>query len=158
MQSGNNNKDAKELDYNEVPAGWQICFNGECPQREDCLRWVAARKLPLTVKWGPAVYPTALEEDGQCSFFYRAEPRQMAWGFSKLFYNVLNRHAVSLRKNLKDYLNGHANYYRYNRGDKLLSPEQQTHILDMFRKLGYEKDLAFDGYVTAYDFSHCRQK
>lgn len=144
----------KDFEFKDVPHGWQMCFNVECPRREDCLRWVAATKMPSTVKWGPAIYPTALEEDGKCRFFYRAEPRQMAWGFSKLFYNVLNRHAVSLRHYMKVYLNGHANYYRYNRGDKLLTPEQQAHILNLFRKMGYEKGLEFDGYVTAYDFHH----
>ena len=66
---------------------------------------------------------------------------------------------LEFRKGLIDagtikYLGGKTPYYRYNRGDKLLTPEQQAWIIRRFESAGYTKDLEFDGYVTTYDFHH----
>ncbi len=144
----------KDFDFDDVPAGYQVCFNPQCPLKEKCLRWKAAQKVPVAKKWGPAVYPTALEADGSCSFFHLAEPMRMAYGFSKFFYHVLGRHTQGLRQGLMRYLGGKTHYYRFNRGERLLTPEQQAWIIDYFQSAGYHKDLEFDGYVTTYDFLH----
>lgn len=144
----------RDFEFKDVPAGYQLCFNHQCPMREKCLRWKAAQKVSAERKWGPAVYPTALEADGTCTFYHLAEPVRMAYGFSKLFYNVLGRHTVGLRIGLMQYLGGKTPYYRCNRGERLLTPEQQSWIIDYFCRAGYTKDLEFDGYVTTYDFAH----
>lgn len=142
-----------DFEFKDVPAGYQVCFSVQCPMREKCLRWKAAQKVPSDKKWGPAIYPTALETDGSCPFYHLAEPIRMAYGFSKLFYNVLGRQLQGLRSELISYLGGKTNYYRCNRGERYLSPEQQTWILDCFRRAGYSQNLEFDGYVTLYDFN-----
>lgn len=147
-------KTCREFEFKDVPAGYQICFNAECPMREACLRWKAGQKVTAEKKWGPAIYPTALEADGTCQYFHKMEPKRMAWGFDQLFYNVLARDDKSLRTDLKKYLGGKTPYYRYHRGDKLLTPEQQAWIIRRFESAGYTKDLEFDGYVTTYDFHH----
>ena len=144
----------RDFEFKDVPTGYQLCFNHQCPMHESCLRWKAAQKVPVSLKWGPAVYPTSLEADGSCTFFHKAEPIRMAYGFSKLFYNVLERQVYGLRLGLREYLGGKTPYYRYNRGEKLLTPEQQAWILNHFQKAGYTKGLEFDGYVTTFDFSH----
>lgn len=143
----------RDFEFKDVPTGYQICFNHQCPMRENCLRWKAAQKVPATKKWGPAIYPAALEADGSCTFYHLAEPIRMAYGFSKLFYNALGRQTANLRMGLMQYLGGKTPYYRYNRGERLLTPEQQAWVIDYFRRAGYTKDLEFDGYVTTYDFT-----
>lgn len=143
-----------DFQFSDVPTGYQLCFNKECPHKETCLRWVAANKVPNTLKWGPAVYPTALEADGKCPYFHKATPKRMAWGFGNLFYDVLQRDAKGIRIGLQEYLGGRSNFYRYARGEKMLSPEQQEWILDYFRKRGYTKNLTFQNYYVTYDFRH----
>ena len=142
----------RDFEFKDVPKGYQLCFNAVCPMREDCLRWKAGTKVTAERKWGPAIYPSALEADGTCPYFHKAEPKRMAWGFGKLFYNVLARDNKALHAALRNYLGGKTPYYRYNRGDRLLTPEQQTWIIQRFESAGYTKDLAFDGYVTTYVF------
>lgn len=142
----------RDFEYQDVPAGYQLCFNTQCPMRETCLRWNAGGKVPADKKWGPAIYPTALEADGTCRYFHKMESKRMAWGFDKLFYNVLARDDRPLRRALKQLLGGKTPYYRYNRGDKLLTPEQQSAVIQLFQSMGYTRDLEFDGYVTTYDF------
>ena len=142
----------RDFELKDVPRGYQLCFNAAWPMRETCLRWNAGTKVTPEKKWGPAIYPTALEADGTCQFFHKMEPKRMAWGFDKLFYNVLVRDDQTLRKDLKLYLGGKTHFYRCNRGDRLLTPEQQQWIIERFQRAGYTRDLEFDGYVTTYDF------
>ena len=54
---------------------------------------------------------------------------------------------------MKAYLGGHGTYYRYNRGEKLLTPEQQEWILRLFTRYGYSENLSFEGYCDVMDFS-----
>ncbi|MDY6033294.1 MAG: DUF6078 family protein, partial [Alloprevotella sp.] len=44
-------------------------------------------------------------------------------------------------------------YYRYQRGERLLTPEQQQWILKLFASKGYTDQLLFEHYVESYDFS-----
>ena len=76
-----------------------------------------------------------------------------AWGFDTLFVDVKQRDASPLRSAIKDYLGGNGTYYRYHNGERLLTPEQQDHILGLFRQRGYTDNLRFDGYRDVYDFS-----
>lgn len=142
----------KDFDFSRVPKGFQLCFNKKCPKQKECLRALAAQHVPEDMLWGAAVYPTALREDGQCPMFRTTEAKRMAWGFSKLFADVLQRDNGHLRYTLMEYLGGRTNYYRYNRGDKLLTEEQQKYILKIFRQQGYKQPLEFDGYASVYDF------
>jgi hypothetical protein len=50
-------------------------------------------------------------------------------------------------------LGSHTSYYRYHRGEKLLTPEQQQWILDLFAQYGYTNELHFDSYRDMIDFS-----
>ena len=78
----------------------------------------------------------------------------MAWGFEPLFYNVLERHAVALRRRLFNYCGTETAYYRYNRGDKHLTPAQQQDILDIFAEYGYDPaTLSFAHYTDEYNFN-----
>ena len=142
----------KTMDMKMVPRGYQFCFQGECPKKETCLRWIAGQQIEPKVTWGPAVYPTARKEN-RCCFYQKAEMKIMAWGFNGLFENVLRRHEVKLRSEMLKYLGGNGTYYRYKNGKKLLSPEQQEKIMKTFKKYGYD-DVHFDHFVEVYDFEH----
>lgn len=58
-----------------------------------------------------------------------------------------------LRDRIKAYLGGNTTYYRYHHGERLLTPEQQQWILDLFHRHGYTDGLHFDEYRDLYDFS-----
>ena len=50
------------------------------------------------------------------------------------------------------YLGGNTTYYRYHNGERLLTPEQQEWIINLFRRHGYTDELRFDEYRDLYDF------
>lgn len=144
-------KEKEGFDFKVVPAGWQLCFCEDCPRHGECLRFQAGLYVPSKLHWGPAVYPAAWKS-GECEFFKEACIETLAWGFKPLFRDVKQKDYTPLRNEIKSYLGGHGTYYRYNRGERLLNPEQQQHILELFRRRGYTEGLAFEHYLDDYDF------
>ena len=142
------------FDFRNVTSGFQLCFLADCPKHGECLRYMAGEHLPPKSKWGPAIYPTIERDENGCRFFKTSQPKHMAWGFDTLFRDVLTRNAADLRAAIKEYLGGNGTYYRYKNGDRLLTPEQQKWIIDLFKKAGYSKNLEFDHYADVYDFDH----
>jgi len=53
---------------------------------------------------------------------------------------------------LTDYLGSKGTYYRYKDGERLLSPEQQQWMAELFAKYGYDRDIRFDAYEDEYNF------
>jgi len=142
------------FDFKNVPASWQLCFLSEGPRKDECLRQLAFRHLPAQQVFGPAIYPNVEIGEKGCRFFAVGQPRRMAWGFNTLFAEVKQKDVSGLRNAMKQYLGGHSNYYRYSRGERLLSTEQQEWIINLFRRFGYTDGLTFDHYARVYDFEH----
>lgn len=145
------NQDAT-FDINTVSPAFQMCFLDDCPRCTDCLHFLAARKLPASREWGPAIFPTIKRTEQGCRFFKTAAIKHMAWGFESIFSEVKSKHETGLRAAVKAYLGGHGTYYRYHNGQRMLSPEQQEWIINLFRQAGYQNDLRFDHYADVYDF------
>lgn len=141
------------IDMRQVPAGYVLCFNDACTRHEECLRWIVGRQVDKKMTMAQTVLPTVLSK-ARCPYFRKAELIRMAWGFEKLFAEVKSKDENSLRNAMRTYLGGNGTYSRYKLGRRLLSPEQQTYIIDLFRDRGYTEGLEFDHYVTTYDFDH----
>ncbi len=140
------------FDFRNVPRTYQLCFLEDCPRKEVCLRHMAGQFLPEDRNFGQAIYPNMKRGEKGCRLFATGETKVMAYGFKRLFANVLSRHEHGLRTAMKQYLGGHGSYYRYHNGEKLLGPEQQEWIIQLFRRTGYNEGLEFDHYVQLYDF------
>lgn len=147
-----NDKIKESFDFSCVPPIWQLCFCEGCPQHEECLRFLAGQHVPDTMAWGPAIYPSAYR-NGSCKYFKEIRMIKAAYGFDTLFKEVKQKHHSVLRNQIKRYLGGHGTYYRYHSGKRLLTPEQQQWILDLFNEYGYTDGLAFDAYRDVIDFS-----
>ena len=143
---------AKKFNFREVPIGYQLCFNGQCPKRDDCIRYLAGQHVPATMMSGPAVYPNALTDD-ICPFFKQTRVIHGAWGFRNLYKDVAKTDAQILNAKVINYLGGPVACYGYMHGDKLLTPEQQEHIQGFFNELGYTQPIVFEGYTIMYDFT-----
>lgn len=136
----------------KVPSTFPLCFNTACPRKETCLHYTAAQHIESTRKVGEAIYPSALQPDGSCIYYRESKVINQAYGFRNLFAHVKQKDAEILRNKIKQYLGGHGTYYRYNRGERTLTPEKQEWILNLFREYGYTDFLTFDEYLTDYDF------
>ena len=142
-----------EIDMRQVPPGYVYCFNGECQKHEECLRYIVGQQVDKGLTVAPTVLPTVLRLRS-CPHFQKAELMRMAWGFDKLFAEVKVKDGPVLREKMRAYLGGMGTYSRYKLGRRMLTPEQQEHIIGFFRKKGYTEGLEFDHYVTVYDLDH----
>lgn len=138
-----------DFTYSLLPPSWLFCFLSECPRAEECVHFLSGTVVPDDKKRGFAVFPTALK-DGDCPYFKPIKKVMGAWGFNTLFDNVKAKHAPELRASIKKHLGSNWAYYRYNRGEALLSPEQQEWIIKLFGSYGYTDNLQFDGYKEVY--------
>ena len=141
-----------QLKYENIPNGYELCFNNNCQLRECCLHYQAYRLQPEARLHGPAIYPAAWKS-GQCQHFRDAKPVQKAWGFSQLYKNVPRHQKAEARECVMNYFSsGCGPYYRYHHGENLLSPRQQEDIMNILARFGSTDGLAFDHYVTDFDF------
>ena len=140
------------IDPEKVPATYARCFLSNCPLSDRCLRHLAGQHLLPNQQMGPAVYPTALNGD-QCPMFREIRYIRAAYGFKTLFKDVKLKDSNPLREALYQYLGSITTYYRYQRGERMLTPEQQQWILTLFASKGYTDQLFFEHYVDTYDFS-----
>ncbi|MDO5526594.1 MAG: DUF6078 family protein [Prevotella sp.] len=136
----------------QLSHAWIYCFNEHCPQHNECIRFISGKYVDDTKDAGSAVFPNACRDGRKCRLFKQARIVTFAWGFKKLFYNVRQRDAATLRLNLKAFLGSHGTYYNYANGRCKLTPEQQQGVLNIFRKKGYTENLEFDHYVEEPDF------
>ena len=113
----------KTLESKNIPWGFELCFNSDCPLRDKCLHFCEDKLV------------------------------QKAWGFSKIYKNVPHYLRAEARRCVKNYFSsGCGPYYRYHHGENKLSPRQQQDILKILAKYGPTDGLAFDHYETAFNF------
>lgn len=136
--------------FEDVPKSFIFCFL-DCPMSARCVRHRAGETVSAGTQFGTAVFPTA-RQGKSCSMFKELRVIRGAWGFDHLFAPVLATDIASLRADVKSYLGGNGTYSRYKLGRRLLTPEQQRDILNIFRRYGYTEETQFDHYVDVVDF------
>lgn len=150
-KSTKNTLSSNHFDFNDVPSTWALCFDDKCKCKKDCLRHIAVCNVPDDVIFGPAVYPKTNSEN-VCQMFVKAEKENAAYGLLDIYKNVKQQHYREIKDEVMNLLGGKTAYYRYNKGVYLLSPEQQTAIGQIFSKYGYDKNIKFNNYKSAYKF------
>ena len=142
----------KELKYENLPWGFKVCFNSDCKLRDTCMHYQAGLLLPEDKLSGHAVFPQAWKS-GACKSYLEKKLVRKAWGFSRIYRNVPHYQKAEARMYVKNYFSsGNGPYYRYHHGENLLSPKQQKDIMKILADYGPTGDLAFDHYVTDWDF------
>lgn len=140
------------FDFDSVPSGYALCFNNSCPLSDQCLRHFAGEHVPSRLTRGMSVYPNACA-DGQCKHFKQIRIVKAARGFGDIFVNVRRNDYRAMRGRLEEILGTGGTFYRFRSGERLLVPEQQEAIRQIFRDFGYDDNVQFNAYVTTYDFS-----
>ncbi|MBR1933157.1 MAG: hypothetical protein IJ841_05675 [Prevotella sp.] len=139
------------FDFKWVPKGWALCFNNDCPRRGECLRHVAGEHVPQGVSSWRCLLPQAAT-GATCQAFCPLAQERHAYGLGQLFDHVEKKDYAALKSAVTTYLGGRSNYYRYHRGERLLSPAQQEHIAQLLAKAGYAAGPVFGGYQTVVPF------
>lgn len=93
-------------------------------------------------------------KDGVCHSFEEIRLVKKAFGFSRLYDQVLKRDYTAMRKELVDYFHGKRQYYWYMKGERALLPGQQDWMRQWLRGWGYEWELPFDRYEDGYIYRY----
>ena len=112
------------LTFDQIPPMFSLCFQGDCPKSDTCIRFLAGSCLPGNRVYGQAVYPTA-RQGNTCKMYKEARIIHAACGFTALFAEVKQKDSSTLRNRIRAYLGGKTTYYRFHHGERMLTPEQQ---------------------------------
>jgi hypothetical protein len=140
----------KEVVFSETTGNFLMCFNDDCAMHKECLRYAVGQQIAQKRNWGLTVFPTALH-DGQCEYFQKNEQVVLAYGFHQLYANIPRHLRSSLRHDITRYLGSVGSYYRYDKGERKLSPEQQRDIEGLIAAYGTPEEHPFDYYETGFN-------
>ena len=139
----------KDLNFGIVPHGWTLCFLGECKRKEECMRYQMCLLAPEETTRQTCVLPTVLRRK-VCPHFHPIKKVRMAAGFEKICDEIKAKHEAAIKAKLMAYLGARSTYYRYRKGERSLTPEQQEWILKLLRRYGYTEGIEFDSYREEY--------
>ena len=166
-----NKMEAKILRSLMRSSKWHYCFNASCSKAQECAAFLSGKILIHDEAFYkelfydevvPTIRPDARYDDQSgskdcenskketgsfypCTQFCRPCMERKVWGFSQFYAEVKYNDTIPLRHQLMSLLGGRTAYYRFHRGEKLLSAEMQACIAEVFKKWGYN--------APSYDFS-----
>lgn len=144
----------KELQFQDVPNWYALCFLTDCPQAGDCLRHRAATLAPATLTRAVCVTPQA-RRDGPCRHFSSCGLRPRARGFQRGFLRLKSRDArYELRQELTRFFGSTGSFYRYRQGRRMLDEMQRRHVVECFGRYGLGADDVFDEQWMGHHFDH----
>lgn len=135
-----------------VGRNWYYCFNAECPRTAECIRFIATKFKPKDVTSGCAIYPDAIL-DGPCKHFCRVCIVKTAWGLSQFYDEVKHKDTALIKSAVMNAMSSRTSYYRVNRGEKHLSPEEQEAVKQVFAAYGYGEPR-YDHYGEEIGFKY----
>lgn len=139
-------------DYSQYPNDYSLCFLEDCKLKEQCSHYIAGQHIRKDHYQGHAIFKTMLDRKDGCIQYHKLRTIKGAWGFDTLFDNIKYKDSAAVRRAVKAYLGSNTTYSRYKNGQLLLSPEQQTWIINLFKKYGYTDNLRFDNYKEIIDW------
>lgn len=139
------------FNYQEVPGAYLHCLHAECPRSATCLRFLVTLHADPHTLCFSVINPAFIAEQVECPYFQVDELTRFALGMSHLLDNQVHSKALKLRKVLYSYF-GRSMFYRIRNKERLITPEEQAFIREIFRKEGIEEEPVFDQYVYRYQW------
>lgn len=139
----------------DIPQGYAHCFAGKdrCPKADSCLRAIAAKLLeenkdtqPQTINMVNAAYVDQLADQTSCPLYRSSEPLRYAKGMSHIFDEIPVKQARTIRRKVIGCFSCERYFYHSRNGNRLISPEEQRKIANVFRIAGLDTTPKFDDY------------
>lgn len=143
--------DSTTFDYSRVPRSFAHCFNDGCPRTAACLRHLAAENIPAEVRQVEIINPRNIPTEGECPHFMPLTRVRIAWGTQGLFDHIPHKEAVAMRREIIAHF-GKTHYYRMQRKEYSIKPEEQEYIRRIFRKYKIEEEPVFESYTDEYQW------
>jgi len=143
----------QELFRKTAENGYMVCFAEQCPKKGQCLRWMVGQQMPDTRSSYHCVNPrfqgVATE---QCPLFRKGEKVRFAKGMLHIFNSDMPRRVEPFVRQRLISKHCRTYYYEFRNGSRLISPEVQEEVRQLFREAGWNQEVEFDCYVEQYDW------
>lgn len=140
----------EEILFTQVPFDYPLCLNSQCPKAASCLRQLAAQSAPADLAYWKIISPKHLSTlKGECPFYRSSQKARYAKGFMNMLDNLpYNKRRIAIANLIAGF--GQRTYYRARKGERLLLPEEQQSVLNVFKHLDANMNPEFDSYVEDY--------
>lgn len=136
-----------------IPYHYLYCFATDeaCPRASHCLHATAARLLGQSERTDPpalqSVSPVYIQKSAaQCSFFRDSTPVRFARGMTHLFDLVPYKQLRQVRLQVMGCFSCERYFYYSQEGKRLITPQEQKAIQNVFRRAGISPVPDFDEY------------
>ena len=140
----------EEISFTQVPFDYPLCLNGQCPKAATYLRQLAMQSMPTEKDYWKIISPKRLATvKGECPFYRSSQKARYAKGFMNMLNSLpYNKRGIAIANLIAGF--GQRTYYRARKGERLLLPEEQQSVLNVFRHLDAGTTPEFDNYVEGY--------
>ena len=141
-----------DFDYNTVPYNYLHCVQAQCPHAANCLHHQVTLHItpdPKTLSIINPAYVAGKEKD--CPFFQPDRFSQFACGITHLLDNIPHVEALEIKEALYKYFKRNM-YYRIRSKERLIKPEEQEFIRQLFRNKEIQIEPVFDEYIEQYEW------
>lgn len=128
------------INFENKPKNFIVCFNENCSLRENCLRRLAAIHDSENSDLLTVVNASKFNESN-CKYFLENKKVRIAYGMKDSFEDVKAKDIANIRKELKNHF-GLTYYYERRNGKMPITPKDQDFISNLFNSYGYE--IKFD--------------
>ena len=139
--------------YTSVPPRYEVCLHADCPKADVCLHQIAYQKLLTGQTFLHLINPKLCKKKGRCPFYRNCTPMKFARGFKGFQKRMYPDQYAEFSSMLKSKF-GHTPYFERRRGERVLSPTEQTLIINALQQVGVKEKLEFDAYeniINWYD-------
>lgn len=139
----------------DIPQHYTYCFAGKdlCPKASTCLRAIAAQ-IVTESKEEPEkviriinhIYVQRLPQPDSCRFYRDSKPVRYAKGMTQLFEDLPLKQSRLVRQQVMRCFSCVSLFYQSRKGIRLISPQEQQNIRNVFRSARVQGEPKFDGY------------
>lgn len=141
-----------DFDYNTVPYNYAHCFHSECKYAAKCLRHQVALRVPPEKGILSIVSPLFKPADGtDCPYFKADALKRFAQGMTHILDKVPHKEATALKRQMLSHFERNT-FYRCWRGERLIHPDEQAYIRQLFINYGFTDEPVFDLYLEQYEW------
>ena len=139
------------IDFTTMPATYIVCWNSNCPLRDNCLRQLGASYIHKD-RIVPSVNLNLVKpETGTCNMQRPVRKLRVAWGLSHIYDNLTYKQKDSIYYQIHNGI-GNTNYYHYFNERKPMKPDVQQYIRNVFAQNGIAAPVEFRRYEEVIDW------
>lgn len=138
--------------YESIPHQFNYCLNDQCKHAEKCLRYQASKLLPVKRIAFSIINPACTTPQSEsCPHFKADQTGIYALGITHLLDDLPHNKAIAIKRSIHAYFSK-GTFYRIQNKERLITPDEQIFIRNIFIQQGINTDPIFDEYIEQYDW------